>query len=123
MQQLVPQVGLNPSQGTLLPRSGECYPHTSSGLRQTPDPDWEGQAPRLPPGMGRQLQGQPWPIWARGGPDGALAVAPQEGMARRLGGLVIQGGLGASTPGEGGPGWFLRPHSLPQTSALVPSPR
>uniref|UniRef100_A0A8C0MCF7 Lipocalin/cytosolic fatty-acid binding domain-containing protein n=1 Tax=Canis lupus familiaris TaxID=9615 RepID=A0A8C0MCF7_CANLF len=26
MQQLAPQVGLNPSQGTLLPQSGECRP-------------------------------------------------------------------------------------------------
>nr|XP_012422248.1 PREDICTED: LOW QUALITY PROTEIN: lipocalin-like 1 protein [Odobenus rosmarus divergens] len=110
MQQLVPQVGLNPSQGALLPRSGECY---RAGARPQGSPQGRGGSFKGSPGLSGPEEGRtvPW------------LVAPQVGMARRLGGLFIQGGLGASTPGEGGPGWFLRPHSLPQTSALVPSPR
>lgn len=51
MQQLAPQVGLNPSQGALLPKSGERGPRTGSGLWETPDSDCEGQAPRLTPQM------------------------------------------------------------------------
>ncbi|XP_032334839.1 lipocalin-like 1 protein isoform X3 [Camelus ferus] len=46
MQQLAPQVGLNPSQGALLPKSGERHPEAAQGCRRwkTPDPAWEGQA-------------------------------------------------------------------------------
>lgn len=38
MQQLVPQVGLNPSQGALLPKSGERCPRAGSGLQELKDP-------------------------------------------------------------------------------------
>lgn len=112
MQQLAPQVGLNPSQGALLPQSGECCPRASSGLQETQT------GSTTPPRCGTSTR----PIWARRGRASALASGLSEGDCRQ-GGLAPQGRLGASPPGEGASGWFLRPHSLPQTSVLAPSPR
>ncbi|XP_077707618.1 lipocalin-like 1 protein isoform X2 [Canis aureus] len=110
MQQLAPQVGLNPSQGTLLPQSGECRPRAGSGPQETPHGWDSGQECQRQPGLsGSEGRTVPWP------------VAPQEGMADRE--ACLFRGARRRPPGEGGPGWLLRPHSLPQTSVLVPSPR
>lgn len=79
MQQLAPQVGLNPSQGALLPSSGESRPQAGSGLRETPDSNGEGQM----------------------APSRWCSV-----LAHRLQGLVIQGGLGVSPPPGQGP-WLV----------------
>ncbi|XP_077627130.1 lipocalin-like 1 protein [Crocuta crocuta] len=47
MQQLAPQVGLNPSQGALLPKSGECRPHAGSGLQGAGDPRLQSSPPQM----------------------------------------------------------------------------
>ncbi|XP_039080576.1 lipocalin-like 1 protein [Hyaena hyaena] len=47
MQQLAPQVGLNPSQGALLPKSGECCPHAGSGLQGAGDPRLQSSPPQM----------------------------------------------------------------------------
>ncbi|KAF4016917.1 hypothetical protein G4228_008226 [Cervus hanglu yarkandensis] len=101
MQQLAPQLGLNPSQGVLLPKSGELHLQAAQRCtgRGTPDPGW---------GVG-----------GAGGPEarssgaGRTTGAPEEGGGghRRERGLAPRGRWG------GGAGRFLRTRSLPQTSA------
>ena len=65
MQQLAPQVGLNPSQGALLPQSGECCPRASSGLQETQTgsttPPWDKHQTYLGQKRAGQCPGQ-WPL-------------------------------------------------------------
>lgn len=112
MQQLAAQVGLNPSQGALLPKSGEHCPHPGSGLQEQGDhtPRQEGPGPRAQ-STDRRLSGSPG--------LGAAGWCPGPGPS---GGTRRQG-RAEGPPGGGCTTLFLRLHSLPQTSAPAPSPR
>lgn len=73
------------------------------------------------PRCGQQHQGQPWPIRARGGPDGALAGDPPGGDRSQAGRLDYSGRLGPPALGKGalgGSSGFTLPHRPVRWSLL-----
>nr|XP_012639973.1 lipocalin-like 1 protein isoform X2 [Microcebus murinus] len=107
MQTLAPQVGLNPSEGALLPKSGE----------RSPRPCWEGQAlgvTPLTPDMRHKCRGQLC-LFDPGEDETLRRQVPRGGRSL--------GGWGLPHPRERGQGATPQARSLPQTSAPAPSPR
>uniref|UniRef100_A0A673VPT8 Lipocalin/cytosolic fatty-acid binding domain-containing protein n=1 Tax=Suricata suricatta TaxID=37032 RepID=A0A673VPT8_SURSU len=107
MQQLAPQLGLNPSQGALLPKSGECSPDAGSGLQGAGDP-----RPRL---GARSPKAQSPEIWDE----------HQKRVGQCPGQWPLRGALQAGRLGPSGTAGGLRPwgrgHWLPPHAPLSPT--
>lgn len=108
MRELAPKVGLNPSQGVLLPKSGEHHLLAAQRCRgrRTPDPDWGLGACGRP--QGSLLRRWTHNRRARGGRRGSQAGEGLGPSGKGPGPLPRGGGEGA--PGvSSGPALFHRP--------------